>query len=170
MTRTPIVRPISWMNAAVNIAILGCFVFTGWSVNRQYGGIVGVSSYLLLSIVSRSILARHHRRAIRLCKRKQFDSAIPEFEKSLAYFRNHAWIDDWRAVTMLSASGMCYREMALVSLGFCYGQVGDGVKARSYYEQALREYPESGMAESAIRLMDAARKPENVSQNRAEGE
>lgn len=61
---------------------------------------------------------------------------------------------------MLSAAGMCYREMALVSLGFCYGQIGDGVRSRSYYEQAIQEFPDSGMAESAMRLMDAARNAE----------
>ena len=60
---------------------------------------------------------------------------------------------------MRSASEMCDREMALVSLGFCYGQVGVGVRARYYYEQAVQEFPENknGMAEAAIRLMDAAR-------------
>jgi hypothetical protein len=39
---------------------------------------------------------------------------------------------------MFSVAAMSYREMALVSLGFCCGQMGDGMRARTYYEQALR--------------------------------
>ncbi len=162
MSRTPIVRPISWLNAAINLTILGCWVFTGWLLNRQSGVLFGAAGYLLLSTGLRSILARHHRRAISLCKRQQFELAIPQFEQSLNFFRNNTWVDDWRAFTMLSAAGMCYREMALVSLGFCYGQIGDGVRARYYYEQALQEFPanKNGMAEAALRLMDAARDAE----------
>lgn len=158
MSRTPIVRPISWLNAGITSAILGGFVFAGWLADGPFGVMVGAAGYLLLSVGLRTIVARHHRAAVSLCKRQQFAAAAAEFEQSLAFFRNHAWVDDWRAVTMLSAAGMCYREMALVSLGFCHGQLGDGAKARDYYEQALREFPNSnnGMAESALRLMDAA--------------
>lgn len=160
MSRTPIVRPISWLNAAVNLAVLSCCVSAGWLMNRQYGVVIGAASYLLLSVSLRTIIARHHRRAISFSKRQQFDLAIPEFEKSLEFFRNNAWVDDWRALTMLSAAGMCYREMALVSLGFCFGQIGDGVRSRSYYERAIREFPDNGIAECALRLMDAARNAE----------
>jgi hypothetical protein len=122
--------------------------------------VFGAAGYLLLSVSLRTVIARHHRRAISLCKRQQFELAIPEFEESLSFFRKNVWVDDWRALTMLSTAGMSYREMALVSLGFCYGQVGDGVKSRSFYEQAMREFPDNGMAESALRLMDAAKNSE----------
>ena len=56
---------------------------------------------------------------------------------------------------MLSAAGMRYREMALVSLGFCYAQIGDGLRARQSYEQSLIEFPDNEMAKAALRLMDA---------------
>ena len=56
---------------------------------------------------------------------------------------------------MLSAAGMWYREMALVSLGFCYAQIGDGEHARQSYGQCLKEFPDNEMARSALRLMDA---------------
>ena len=55
---------------------------------------------------------------------------------------------------MLSASGMSYREMGMVSLGFCYAQLGDGLNARKNYEDCLRDYPNNGMADSALRMLD----------------
>lgn len=56
---------------------------------------------------------------------------------------------------MLSSSGMSYREMGMVSLGFCYAQLGDGMSARRIYEDCIRYYPNNGMAESALRMLDA---------------
>lgn len=90
MTRTPIVRPISWKNAIVNLTVLGCFVSAGWLIDRRYGVVAGSASYLILSVSLRTIIARHHRRAISFSKRQQFDLAIPEIEKSLEFFRSNA--------------------------------------------------------------------------------
>jgi Flp pilus assembly protein TadD len=157
MSRTPIVRPIYWPNVIVNLLILGVFIGVGWLIDPRYGVAGGAAAYLAISILLRATITRHHRRGVALCRQQRFEQAISEFEKSLHFFQNHRWIDDWRAITLLAA-GMPYREMALVSLGFCYGQIGNGVKARSYYEQALQEFPgnRNGMAQAALRLMDAA--------------
>jgi len=164
MKRTPIVRPVSWLNVGVNLAIGACFLLAGWYANPRHGVVLGVLAFVGLSLLLRRVVAGHHRKAIALVKRQQFQSAIAEFQKSLSFFRKHPWVDDWRALTMLSASGMTYREMALVSLGFCYAQIGDGVRSREHYEQCLREFPDNGMAESAIRLMDAARNAQDGAQ------
>ena len=156
MPKTPIVHPVSWPNAAINVGVLVVFVLAGWAVWRsEIGVVVGAFVYVVLSQTLRRVLCRHHRKAIGHCKRKEFEQAIPEFERSLAFFRRHEWIDRFRAVTLLSAAGMCYREMALVSLGFCHSQIGDGTNARRYYEMCMVEFPDNGMAEAALRLMDA---------------
>lgn len=156
MSRTPLVRPISWPKALINLAIAVSFAFVGWLLYPKLGIPIGIFTYTVLSYVLRAVLTSHHKRGIALCKQKQFTEAIPEFERSLAFFRHHAWLDDYSAITMLSFGGMSYREMSLVSLAFCYGQLGDGTKSRTMYEQCLKEFPESGMAEAALRLMDAA--------------
>ncbi|WP_254513697.1 tetratricopeptide repeat protein [Anatilimnocola floriformis] len=158
MSRTPIVRPIHWPNVAINLAIVAVFVSLGWLIAPRYGPSYGALAYVIVALLLRGTISRHHRAAVALCKRRQFEQAIPEFEKSLHFFQTHRWIDDWRAITLFSM-GIPYREMALVSLGFCYGQIGDGKRARAYYEQALQEFPsnKNGMAESALRLMDAAK-------------
>ncbi|NJM95601.1 MAG: hypothetical protein HC792_05225 [Acaryochloridaceae cyanobacterium CSU_5_19] len=156
MSKTPIVRPVSWLNAAITLGILGLFVLLGYSLDRINGIFLGAMIYLVLSQVLRRIILRHHRKAIRHCKRREFEQAIPEFQESVAFFREYEWVDRFRAVTLLSSAGMKYREMALVSLGFCYAQIGDDTKARQNYEQCLREFPNNEMAKSALRLMDGA--------------
>lgn len=57
---------------------------------------------------------------------------------------------------MLSSSKMSYREMALANIGFCYGQIGNGEQSKVYYEKTLLEFPESGLAKSALKLITAA--------------
>ena len=155
MSKTPIVRPVSWLNAAISLGVLALFVAVGYRLNEANGVAFGAISYVALAILLRSVVARHHRNAIRHCKRGEYEQAIPEFEKSAVFFLEHRWIDRFRAITMLSAAGMSYREMALVSLGFCYAQIGAGDKARQSYGQCLSEFPTNAMARSALRLMDA---------------
>lgn len=155
MSRTPIVRPVSWLNAAINIGVLAVFVIVGGALAQFGGAIAGAGVYLILSQLLRRIICRHHRIAIAHCKRQEFEQAIPEFQRSLKFFEDNPWIDRFRAITILSAAGMSYREMALVSLGFCYAQLGDGKNARLNYEQCVQQFPNSGMAESALRLMNA---------------
>lgn len=156
MSRTPVVRPISLPKAVFNVAIAAGFAVIGWLLHPRLGPAIGILAYTSLSYCLRAVIAAPHKRAIALCKQKLFEQAIPEFEKSLAFFHKYAWVDKYSAITMLSIAGMGYREMALVSLGFCYGQVGNGTKSRAMYEQCLKEFPNSGMAEAALRLMDAA--------------
>ena len=155
MTKTPIVRPISWINAAISVSILAAFVLVAWTFARTSGVFWGAIAYLAISQILRRTIPHHHRSAICHCKRQEFQQAITEFEKSIAFFSNNVWVDKYRAITMLSSSGMSYREMGMVSLGFCYAQLGDGMNARRTYEDCLRDYPNNGMAESALRMLDA---------------
>ena len=140
MTKTPIVRPISWINAAISVSILAAFVLVAWTFARTSGIFWGAIAYLALSQILRRTIPHHHRSAICHCKRQEFQQAITEFEKSIAFFSNNVWVDKYRAITMLSSSGMSYREMGMVSLGFCYAQLGDGMSARRMYEDCIRYF------------------------------
>ncbi len=115
MSKTPIVRPVSWLNAAATLGILAIFVLVGYALNRTSGVFFGAVIYLALSQLLRRVIPRHHRNAIRHCRRGEYELAIPEFQKSVAFFRAYEWIDRFRAVTMLSAAGMWYREMAIMN-------------------------------------------------------
>ena len=157
MSKSLIVRPLSWINAGINLAILSLFGSIGYLVDRVNGIFLATVIFLVTSQLLRRVIARHHRSAIGHCRRQQYGLAIPEFHKSADFFCRHEWVDQYRAVKMLSAAAMCYREMALVSLGFCYAQTGEGASARQSYEQCLREYPGNAMAQAALNLMDAGR-------------
>lgn len=45
--------------------------------------------------------------------------------------------------------------MALNNIAFCYSQLGDGLHAKQYYQQALQLFPENGVAKAALRLLEA---------------
>ncbi len=92
---------------------------------------------------------------MRLTKRGRFAEAIPHYERSLAFFERHAWIDRWRALTMLSSGQLSYREMALVNIAFCYSQLDEGALAESYYRRALAAFPDSVIARTAVRMVEA---------------
>lgn len=119
--------------------------------------LIGAGLYLVYSFGSRAILAREHKAGMRLTKRGSFAEAIPHYEESLAFFERHAWVDRWRALTMLSSGRLSYREMALVNIAFCYSQVGEGEKAEDYYRRTLADYPDSVIARTALRLMESVR-------------
>jgi hypothetical protein len=156
MSPVPIVRPIVWRNALINLAMLALFGIVGFFLNRRWGVIAGTMLFLLTSLSLREILASHHRNAIRYCASKQWASAIEEYQQSLSFFSRHPWVDRYRAVTMLS-SGLSYREMGLLGLAFCYGQLGKGSESFSTYRQCLDEFPDSQMAATALRLMESAK-------------
>jgi hypothetical protein len=146
MSQTPIVRPISGPNVVINLGVLLTFLLIGWWLDPTSGIVIAMAAYILCSILSRALIAREHRAAIAHCKHQEFAAAIPRFENSLSFFERYPWVDRFRALTMLSASGMSYREMALTSLAFCYAQIGDGRKAWEYYERCLTEFPDNGLA------------------------
>ena len=50
--------------------------------------------------------------------------------------------------------------MALNNIAFAYGQIGDGKKAKEYYERLLTEFPRSGIAKAALKMIDSFEKSE----------
>ena len=50
---------------------------------------------------------------------------------------------------------MTYKEMGLCNIAFCYSQTNDGQKAKEYYEKALSEFPENGMAIAGLNILNA---------------
>ncbi|MCP4777044.1 MAG: hypothetical protein GY880_22715 [Planctomycetaceae bacterium] len=169
MSQTPVVRPASKVNSIINVIVLLMFVGVGWLLGKERGLFVGTIAYLGSSMLLRGMICRHHRAGIRFCKKKEFKEALPEFQKSLEFFDRYPWVDKYRAVTLLSAAGMNYREMALVCRGFCYAQIGNGEQARLSYAECLRRFPANGMAEAALRMMDSAAENGNEPDGEAGG-
>jgi len=57
---------------------------------------------------------------------------------------------------MMSPSAMSFREMALINIAFAHSQIDNGEKAKHYYQRALDEFPNNGMAIVALRMIESA--------------
>lgn len=156
-SQLPIVRQIAWISILPQLAVLiGIIAICRWLGAERFV-LLAALVYLVLSIGVRNALTRHHRRGMRSFKEERFADAIPCFEQSYNFFTAEPWIDKWRYLVLLSSSRISYREMALLNMAFCYGQIGNGSKSLELYERTLREFPGSKMAEAALRLLDSAK-------------
>lgn len=113
--------------------------------------VIGV--WFLLVVIVRCTFRFNYQAGITRSTKMKFAEAIPYFEKSYNFFKRYTWLDKFRYLFLLSVSKTCYREMALLNIAFCYGQIGEGKKSIEYYERTLLEFPNSTMAASALRLL-----------------
>lgn len=141
--------------AIPHFIILGGLWYLIYLTGSQEYFVLGLIIYFVLQQSLRRTITRKQRKGIKLVKSKQFEEAIPYFEESLRYFREHEWVDKYRCITTLSSSKIGYRDMALSNIGFCYAQIGNGGMARKYYEEALKENPDHGIAETALNFINS---------------
>jgi len=153
----PTIRPISWIATIPQFIALFGAIGVGWAITNSTTGIVyGAAIYLSYSFGSRLLLARAHRRGIRLAHQHRFAEAIAEYEASYDFFSRHRWLDNYRSIFMMTPGAMSYREMALANIAFAYSQLGDGQKAIAYYRRTLDEFPENQIALAALKMMESA--------------
>ncbi len=147
-------RQISWPMVFLQVlAVLGLIFL----IEHAFGPIksekaisYGVIAYFIYSIVSRQVLAWSYQKGLRLFKKRRFKDAISAFERSYSFFQRHPWIDRLRCLTMMSPSLASYREMALVNIALCYGQMGEVEESKSYFQRALDEFPGSMLAKVGL--------------------
>jgi len=151
----PVVKQTSWLATIPQLVALLLAIAVGQSLRPKDGFIWGAGAYLMYSIGSRWLIAKRHRVGMNLVKQHRFEEAIPEFQESLKFFDRNSWIDRFRSVVLMSPSAPGYREMALVNIAFCYGQINQGIQARRYYEECLERFPDSELAKTAIRMLDS---------------
>lgn len=152
----PIVRQTAWISVLPQVVVLGLLVLIWYVIQPKQAFLFGAITYLFLSNSLRYFIPHNHRKGMDYVKNKNFDTAIIEFNKSYAFFTKHTLLDKYRYLTMLSSSRMSYREMALNNIAFCYGQLGNGLEAKNYYEKTLQEFPESGIAKAALSMLNAS--------------
>ena len=155
MAKPPIVTQIQWRAVALQLLIYAAAVAAASiALGRDSNPVlVGVFPIFMWSLASRYLVARHQRRGVRLMKAHRYDAAIPSFEASYEFFSRHRWLDRYRAILLMSASAIPYREMALANIAFCHSQAGRGAEAKAAYQRTLNEFPSSGLAEAALRLI-----------------
>ena len=153
--KVPVTRFFSWISLIPQLALIGLFCYIFYLLDFDEPFIFGGLTYCLLAILLRNAIAKKHRQGMRLVKQKKFAEAIPLFEKSVDYFTRHAWVDKYRYLTLLSSSGMTYKEMGLCNIAFCLSQTGNGQSAKEYYEKTIREFPENGVAIAALNMINS---------------
>lgn len=142
------------MSLVPQLALFFLLAFVALALGSDHPVIPAAAVFLLLSYGSRAALARHHRKGMKQFKQERFADAIPEFQRSYEFFREHEWLDRWRALTLFSASRISYREMALLNQAFCLGQLGEREPALAMYRRTLAEFPDSQMALMTLRMLE----------------
>lgn len=146
---------ISWTSLGIQAIIFCLLIISFGFIGFPEPLIFALFTYVIIARILRSTIAKNHRQGIRLVLQKKFAEAIPYFEKSVVYFSANTWVDKYRSITLLSAAKSSYKEMGLCNIGWCCGQLGDGQKAKEYYEKAIAEFPDCGLANSALKLINS---------------
>lgn len=154
----PVVKQVAWISIIPQLAILFLIGLIWYLCGAENPVFPTAATYLGLGFILRNIVAKDHRKGMQLVKKHDYMQAIPFFEASYQFFADNAWVDKYRYLTLLSSSGMYYREMALCNIAFCYSQIGEGQKARAYYQRVLEAYPSNGLAQTALRMMESIEK------------
>ena len=154
-SQVPTIRRVSWPHVIPSLIVLILLMSIGYLISPETGIFWGMIAFVVCAFALREFVARAHRAGIRLTKQQRFEEAIPKFQESLAFFDRHPWVDRFRSLVLLSSSAMSYQEMGLANIAFCYTQIGQGDQARRYYQKCLDQFPDSGLATSALRMLDS---------------
>lgn len=158
MSKVPLVRQIDWFGLAIQLAVFILLIlFFEWWLEDN-GVIAAAFIFIGISFFLKNTISRHHRNGINKTRQGKFAEAIPDFEKSFEYFSRNPQIDKYRYLTLLSASKMSYREMALCNMAFCYSQLGNGGQAKTFYQRTLELFPGSTMASTGLKMLESMEK------------
>lgn len=150
-SKQPIIRQISLFAMAVQIVIMYLLIIIYNFIRIGNPLIVAMITYLGLQMILGYAVTKNHRRGVVLHRSGKYKDAIKEFEKSYDYFKNHRWIDRFRAVVLMSSSKASFMEMALVNMAYCLREIGAKTKSKAMLDRALQEFPNSRMAKSAYK-------------------
>jgi tetratricopeptide (TPR) repeat protein len=153
-SRMPIVKQASFVSLAVQIVIMGILLFLFYQMNENFFWLPAIITFYIIFFLLRKIIPRSHRKGISLYKKREFESAVPYFQDSYAFFKKHEWVDKYRFFTMLSSSRISYSEMALLNIAFCQSQAGKKEDAIKSYKRVLEEFGDSEMAVSALKMLE----------------
>lgn len=162
-SRVPTVRQFSSTGLIFQFIILALLTYVFYKDDLYNAFIITAIVYSVVALLLRNIIAKQHRKGIKLVKQQKFEEAIPYFEKSYDYFIKNNWLDKYRFITLLSASKIGYTESALINIAFCNSQIGNGQKAIAYYKKALDKFPESMMAQTALRMLTSVNNKAEIS-------
>jgi tetratricopeptide (TPR) repeat protein len=150
----PIIRQVAWLSVLPQLLLMVGMIWISHLAGFDNPLLAGSLSYVALSFGLRRLIPGHHRAGMKLFKQERFSEAIPHFKQSYEFFLKNPWLDRWRAITLSSSSRISYRELALLNLALCQAQTGEHDGALATYRQTLAEFPDSKVAQMAIRMLD----------------
>jgi tetratricopeptide (TPR) repeat protein len=152
-SNVPIVRQIAWLSVLVQTLLIISLAFLYRFIFPESYFLLAIATFLVIFFLLRTLVPAQHRKGVRLFKQKKFEEAIPCFRASYEFFSKRRWIDKYRFITLLSSSRISYLEMALLNEAFCISQLEKKAEAIEKYENVLKEFPDSEMAISALKLL-----------------
>jgi tetratricopeptide (TPR) repeat protein len=162
-----LLKQVNWLAFFLHgiLLILITYVLVLAGISTDLAMLIIVSAYIGLSVLLQRIIPKHHRMGFRLLIYKEYESAALAFQESWNFFTRNKWLDDYRSIFLLSASGISYREMSLINRSLCYWQLGNNEKALESYREVLKYFPESRMAKMAIDYIENPEPNEDTSED-----
>ncbi|HET6225332.1 MAG TPA: tetratricopeptide repeat protein [Bacteroidia bacterium] len=155
-SNVPTVRPVAWISLVPQLIFYGILCYSYHVLLPDVDPVFpGVLTGIAIMILLRNLITKKHRKGVKLFKQQKYMAAVPLFEESFAYFTKNAWLDKYRHFLLFSSSKWTFKEMALCNIAFCYGQVGNGQKAKEYYQRVINEFPNNGLATAGLRMLNA---------------
>ena len=159
-SETPTIRQTAWVSVIPQFLFMGLLLLVFHQISSENAVLYGAVTYLSISYILRNFIPKSHRKGLSLYNENRFLEGIDSFQKSYDFFCQHNYFDKYRYLLLLSSSKMGYKEMALNNIAFGYSQIGDGKKAKEYYERLLVEFPKNGIAKVALKMIDSFEKSE----------
>ncbi|MFN7045372.1 MAG: tetratricopeptide repeat protein [Flavobacterium sp.] len=159
-SETPTIRQTAWVSVIPQFLFMGLLLLVFHQISSENAVLYGAVTYLSISYILRNFIPKSHRKGLSLYNENRFLEGIDSFQKSYDFFCQHNYLDKYRYLLLLSSSKMGYKEMALNNIAFGYSQIGDGKKAKEYYERLLVEFPKNGIAKVALKMIDSFEKSE----------
>jgi len=166
----PLIRnvnyPAFFLQLVVIAAIIGGFAWLFWAVLGIWSTLLGLAVLLIYVKGVQWVFMRYHRAGMKLMQAGKYDEALVPLQHALEFYNEHPQLDRLRHVLLVSASAFSFREVALMNIAYCFGQMGDKEKMVKHYERLAIEYPNNVTAQNTLRFIETIQsQPENIDQH-----
>jgi hypothetical protein len=116
------VKPHNAINFFALALQIGLFFLFYWGFQQSgsdEAALWAAMTYLVLAFGLRYFVPLDYRKGMREMKLENYSIACTHFEKSVAFFTAHTWVDRFRVFTLFSISKLSYCEMSVLYNAYC---------------------------------------------------